>query len=166
MATKAKAESLLRVQGTVLGFNISPKGHIEGLIVETKDGREQVNFSKHGSHMLARSMPVGTQVDFNVEFETEEGVHRVYRLRDSEGEAHGKIVRLNYALHGDINGYHLDDATFLHLKPEGAKKYQFEVGDDVNAVGERREGPDAVVLEVHAIERSKRLGKRHEGVSP
>ena len=164
MTTKAKV--WLRLQGTVLGYNFSPKGHIEGLIVETKDGRQQVNFSKHGAQILARSMPVGSQVDFNVDFETEEGVHPVYRLRDAEGEAHGKVVRLNYALHGDINGYQLDNDTFLHVKPEGAKKYQLDVGDIVKAVGERREGPDAIVLEVRAIEKIRPSGERDEGVSP
>ena len=74
-------------------------------------------------------------------------------------EVSGTIVRLNYALHGEVNGYHLDDGTFAHVKPEGAKKYKLRVGDQVKANGSLRAGSGATVLEVRALEK---LGARGE----
>jgi hypothetical protein len=52
-----------------------------------------------------------------------------------------------------VNGYHLDDGTFAHVKPEGAKRHKLRVGDQVKGVGRRRAGADAAVLEVRALEK-------------
>ncbi len=147
------------IRGKVLAFNISPKGNIEGALVETGAGPVQLNFPKHHPEGFAKSMKVGAKIDLEVESEAEEGDHPVYAVRDEQAEASGTIVRMNYALHGEENGVHLDDETFLHLKPVGAKKHKLHVGDRVKATGERRTGTDAVVLEVRTIER---VAKRRE----
>jgi hypothetical protein len=59
-----------------------------------------------------------------------------------------------------VNGCHLDDGTFVHTKPDGARKYKLRVGDKVKATGERRTGTDAVVLEAHAVERLSKAPSR------
>jgi hypothetical protein len=154
-----KKEKSSKLRGKLLAFNISPKGHIEGALVETSEGRAQVNFPKHSAESLARSMHVGASIELEVKREPDEGEHPVYTAHDAEGEVSGRIVRLNYALHGEVNGYHLDDGTFAHVKPEGAKKYKLRVGDQVKVLGLRRPGTDAAVVEVRALEK---LGVRRE----
>lgn len=153
MSKQSNVPRSLQLRGKIVSFNISPKGHIEGALVETQDGSAQVNFHKHDGQSLARSMPVGSRFDLKVSFEREDGTHPVYVVDDEEAEAEGTVVRLNYALHGDVNGYHLDEGTFVHVKPKGARKYQMLVGEQVKATGSRHPGTDAVVLEAHAVER-------------
>ena len=165
-AKTTHSSSKLHLHGTVLGFNIGPKGHIDGALVETANGLAQLTFPKHTADSLARGMHPGSIVGFHVELETEAGGHPVYLVCDEESSASGQIVRLNYALHGAINGYHLEDGTFLHCKPDGAEQYDLHVGESVKATGTRREGPDAVVLEVRTITKITRLGKRHDDAIP
>lgn len=69
-------------------------------------------------------MPVGSNIDLKVDCETRKGEHPVYTTDGGEAEASGTIVGLNYTPHGQMNGYHLDDGTFIHVKPEWAKKDQ------------------------------------------
>jgi len=157
MSKHSDSSASLQLRGKIISFNISPKGHIEGALVETKTGPAQVNFHKHDGKSLARSMPVGSTIDLKVSLEDDEASHPIYVVEDDEAEASGTVVRLNYALHGDVNGYHLDDGTFIHVKPKGAKKYQMLVGEMVKATGSRHPGADAIVLEAHAVER---VGKR------
>jgi hypothetical protein len=40
--------------------------------------------------------------------------------RDLPRQFSGRIERLNYVLHGEVNGGVLDSGDFLHLKPEAA----------------------------------------------
>jgi hypothetical protein len=144
-----------QLRGKVLAFNISPKGHIEGVLVETAKGTAQLNFPKHAAHELAETMSIGSTIDVTAEPEPDEGDHPVFRASDEAAEVSGTIVRLNYALHGEANGCHLDDGTFVHLKPEGAKKHKLRVGDKITAKGTRRTGADVVVLEARSF------GKHH-----
>jgi hypothetical protein len=151
-----------KLRGKVLAFNISPKGQVEGALLRTAGGQAQVNFPKHEAEALSASMQLGKRVELEVKREPDEGDHPVFTVRAQPGALSGTVVRLNYALHGEVNGYHLDDGTFAHVKPEGAKKYKVQVGDQVKAVGERRPGVDAVVLEVRALE--KLAGRRAQRV--
>ena len=122
-------------------------------MIETASGPAQINFPKHDGEALARSMRAGSEVALAAELETDKGDHPIYRAGHEEAQASGIILRLNYALHGAVNGYHLDDGTFIHVGPHEAKKYKLSVGESVKATGSRRSGTDAVVLEVHAVER-------------
>lgn len=160
MPKKNRLEST-RVRGKLLAFNVSPKGHVEGALIETSDGTAQVNFPKHEAEALARTMTVGWAVDLEAELETEEFAHPVYVAPaiDAETELEGEVVRLNYALHGEANGFHLDDGTFVHVKPEGFKKCGVKVGDRVTASGSRRSGVAGAVLEARTVARSGRRGR-------
>jgi hypothetical protein len=159
MSKKARPSSSSHVRGKVVAFNISPKGHIEGALVETTAGAIQLNFPKHDAEMFARSMRVGSTIDLNADLEADEGDHVVYRAEDSEAETDGTIIRLNYALHGEVNGYHLDDGTFVHVTPEGAREYELRVGERIKVSGPRRQGTDVVVLQARSV---KRFGKQHQ----
>lgn len=158
MSKKARPSSSSHLRGEVVAFNISPKGHIEGALIETTAGAIQINFPKHDAETVARSMRVGSRIDLKADLEADEGDHAVYRVGDSEEETEGTIIRLNYALHGEVNGCHLDDGTFVHVTPEGARKYELRVGEKVKVTGPRRRGTDAVVLQARSV---KRLGKQH-----
>ena len=153
MPKKEKPSSPTKLRGNVVAFNISPKGQIEGALLETTAGIAQLNFPKHHAESFARSVEMGGSIELAAKREADEGAHPVYTAHDDDGEITGRIARLNYALHGEVNGYQLDDGTFAHVKPEGAKKYKLQVGDRVKALGPRRTGPDAVVLEVRALEK-------------
>jgi hypothetical protein len=159
---KKEKTSVSQIHGKVVAFNISPKGQVEGALLDAP-GRIQVNFPKHRAEELTRSARIGAQVDIKVEREPDEGDHPVYTAIDEEEAASGKIVRLNYALHGEVNGYHLEDKTFLHVKPDGAKKYKARVGDVVKATGARRAGSDVVVLEVSELQIVGARGEQRAG---
>ena len=153
---KRERPSVEQVRGTVLALNISPKGHIEGVMVKTAHGPAQVNFPNHEDEARAKTLRAGARVTLAAALEDDQGDHPVYRACGEAGAVRGTIVRLNYALHGEVNGYHLDEGTFVHVKPEGAKKYMLHVGDELQATGSRRSGPDAVVLEAREVERLSR----------
>lgn len=134
------------LRGKVLSHNVSPKGHIEGYLLDTAKGTVQINLPKHGGAAPA----VGTKHELTGELEDDEYDHPVYRAADAEGEVTGEITRLNYALHGEVNGFILDDDTFVHLKPEGAKKAKLKLGDRIVAKGHMKTG-EVRVLETTRV---------------
>ena len=144
------------LEGSVIAFNVSPKGSLEGALLSTRTGLAQLNFPKHDDGALARSMKVGAKLAIDAELEHDDGPHPVYRASDAEGAVTGTIVRLNHALHGEPNGCILDDGTFIHLKPEGAKRHKLKVGETIKAHGTRRRGADAVVVDARSVERIRK----------
>ena len=154
-----------QLRGTLVAYNISPKGHIEGATIDTTNGLAQLNFPKHAAERMARTMAVGSVVDLPVELEHDGGDHPVYVPNEhDDGQASGTIVRLNYALHGEVNGCHLDDGTFVHLKPEKAKRYELRLGTKITATGSRRPGADVTVLDAKTVnEPAGRVRKSRKG---
>lgn len=153
MPKKSNKSVSRRLQGKVVSFNLSPKGNVEGVLVALESGTAQLNFHGHHGRTLSRLMPAGSTFELNATLDSEDGEHPVYLVDDADAEASGKVVRFNYALHGGVNGYHLDEGTFVHVKPKGAEKYQIEIGEHVHATGSRHPGADAVVLEASRVER-------------
>lgn len=154
MPKKRPSTNLLK--GRVLSHNVSPKGHVEGILVESEDRVIQVNYPKHTATDLAKRLPIGSAVELTVELEDGEHDHPVYVTRDISAQASGKVVRFNYALHGEVNGYHLDDGTFVHVKPDGARRYKVAIGDRIVATGECRQGTDAVVMEAEQVTKASK----------
>jgi hypothetical protein len=155
MPKHAHSSPPLQLRGEVSAFNISPKGHVEGVLLATSKGRAQVNYPKHDSDAPSASMKVGAKVALHVKLENDDEEHPVYALCEADAKVTGTVVRLNYALHGEVNGCHLDEGTFVHLKPEGAKKYSLRLGDKVKAIGVRRAGPSCVVLDAREVEKRR-----------
>jgi hypothetical protein len=149
-----------QLRGKVLAFNFSAKGHVEGVLVETASGLAQVNFPKHDPTAFQQMMRLGSRIDVPAELESAAGDHPVYRAAEAAAETTGTIMRLNFAQNGEVNGYQLEDKTFLHVKADSAKRYQMRVGEKVKATGSRRQGTDVLVVEVMALERL--AGKRSD----
>jgi hypothetical protein len=140
--------------GTLQSLNVSPKGFYEGFLLKAGKNVIQVNLPKEHLQSFADGWPPDAEISVEVEAEEPWGApaHKVFRLvrvignghRDAE-EQHrqfsGRIERLNYALHGEVNGGILDSGDFLHLKPEGAQAVGLEVGMAVEARGKTKPMP-------------------------
>jgi hypothetical protein len=140
--------------GTLQSLNVSPKGYYEGFLL--KSGKEiiQINWPKEHLQRFAGGWPLDSQISVDVESEEARGApaHQVFKLIRMIGNGHqekgqdsllsrqfsGRVERLNYALHGEVNGAILDSGDFLHLKPEGARAVGLEVGMAVEAHGKTK----------------------------
>ena len=147
-------DKVVHQHGTVQGFNVSPRGIYEGFLLQTKTETIQINFPREWAAAVADLAPVGSEVQVEAGPEKEKGhpSHPVYQLirmkNGSKNElsvaaSHGQdgtrfsgtVERLNYALHGEVNGGILDIGDFLHLKPQGAAALEIAVGMKVKGVG-------------------------------
>jgi hypothetical protein len=149
------SNTVLHKQGIVEAFNISPHGAYEGLLLRMKNEIMQINFPQQFGATIAGLTREGEELDAKVLPEKVKGSpsHPVYRLvsftsgkerkKFSFADAgsnrmqtfSGRVQRLNYALHGEVNGATLDSGDLLHVKPHGARALQLDVGMDVNGVG-------------------------------
>ena len=143
--------------GTLQCMNISPKGFYEGFLLKSGKNVVQVNLPKEHLHSFADGWASDGKISVEVEAENSWGspAHKVFRLvpvmdnggRKAENARHprkkfsGRIERLNYALHGEVNGGILESGDFLHLKPEGAQAISLVVGMAVEARGKTKPMP-------------------------
>jgi hypothetical protein len=137
--------------GTIEAVNFSPKGFHKGFLLRTGKRIVQINLPKGESGTMDKCVNPGERVTVEVEPEEPHGepAHSVFRLvlllgvnghlaeDDKHGNLHfaGRIEKLNYALHGEVNGGILDSGDFLHLKPEGARAVKLKVGMQVEGRG-------------------------------
>lgn len=146
----------IRKKGTVQAYNVSPKGSYEGLLLEQKDETMQVNFPQELASTLAEAAPLGEAVQVQVQpgDRKKHPVHPVFELvslTNSAGQKiavtqaepsgsrfAGTVVRLNYSLHGEVNGGILDNGNFLHLKPHGAAAVGIQPGMHVKGKGKTK----------------------------
>ncbi len=161
----------------VLHVNFSPKGGLEGLVVEAGGATAQVVCPPHLAAGLARLAAGGAEVTLAVGAAppSDKGwaAHPVYHLLElPEADApeitgvSGTVARLNYAKHGEPNGVVLDTGDFVHLKPHGMAQLNLKVGDRVSAEGDIRPlefgGGRAVEAErVNGVEIAKTKPKHH-----
>ena len=139
-------------------MNVSPKGFYEGSLLKSGKNVIQINLPKEQIRSFADGWPSGGEISVEVEAEDPGGapVHKVFRLvrvvgnggRNAENDHDhlprtfsGRIERLNYALHGEVNGGILESGDFLHLKPEGARAVGLAVGMAVEARGQTKPMP-------------------------
>lgn len=142
----------VKIEGRIENINISPRGDLESLLVAGADGTVQVNFDKKSTSTPAQ-WPIGKRVRLSGILEEEAFAHPVYKLAEAGTDVEDEVVRLNYARHGEVNGYILANGIFVHVKPDGAKRHRVKVGDRIRASGERREGSAADVLEASEVVR-------------
>ncbi len=144
----------MRTTGTVEALNVSPKGFYEGFLLRTGKRLRQVNLRGGESATVDARVIPGARVTAEVEEEDPRGepehdVFRLVRLLNIDGHAPeapqegpqeftGVIERLNYALHGEVNGGILDSGDFLHLKPAGARALELRAGMKVTGHGVRK----------------------------
>lgn len=144
------------ITGTFSQVVHSPKGGVEGLLVEADHGPVQLVLAKDDEKAAAivASLKPGQHVVAVAEepplSPKGPASHRVAMLRKFKSIAggpvratkaiatgySGKVVRLNYARHGVPNGFILDTGDFVHVKPEGFAKLGLKLGDAVQADGD------------------------------
>ncbi|WP_218509825.1 hypothetical protein [Variovorax sp. dw_308] len=146
------------VEGRFHHLVYSPKGAIEGLLIDT-DGvptqfvadphdpsvAEQFTGLREGQALVIEGTEAGPSPKG-------EALHTVYRFerlvsvdgkppkpaRPHDDEVTGTVVRFNYARHGAANGVVLDSGDFIHTRPEGMERLGLKIGDKVRATGEAR----------------------------
>ncbi len=140
------------LSGVVRQHNFSPKGGIEGLVLDTAAGPVQVNFPHGPEAAVGPTPPPGTTFRVIVAADHhaakhEPGDHPVFEfVADADAgpetagspKAEGVVARLNYARHGEPNGVVLDTGDFVHLKPHGMRLVSLAVGTRVVAEGQAR----------------------------
>ncbi|MEZ2294074.1 hypothetical protein [Variovorax sp. RCC_210] len=151
---KHDTQDVWSVEGRFQHLVYSPKGGIEGVLIDTDGVATQFVFERHdeGAATAFEGLQVGQALVIEG---TEEGpspkgeaghtVYRFERLASIDGEAprhahpderiEGTVVRLNYARHGEANGVVLDTGDFVHTKPDGFAHLGLKVGDKVRAEG-------------------------------
>ncbi len=142
------------LRGRVLALNFSPKGDIEGLLLGTDEGMAQVNLPKDSAP--SEDCTIGATVSLRVDAEDQHGEHPVYRLADQRTVVSGVVARLNYARHGEVNGFVLENGPFVHLKPDGARKHDVRVDEHVTVSGVRRQGSAIAVIDASTLTRDRK----------
>lgn len=149
-------DQLLSRTATFLHALYSPKGGVEGMLVDLDGERVQFAF-RHEPHLeeIVGLATAGDLLDVEIEpmppGDKGAAEHLVYRLahvvapRDRHDAAaptsastSGAVARLNYALHGEANGVVLDNGDFVHLRPDGMRQAKLAVGARVTAQGPAR----------------------------
>jgi hypothetical protein len=150
----AEHDDIWSVEGRFQHLIYSPKGGIEGLLIETEGIVTQFAIDPDDAASVAQLLSLRRDQALVVEGREAgpspkgDGEHVVYhfeRLAAVDGRAthsaaretqvHGKVVRLNFAKHGAANGVVLDSGDFVHLRPQGMERLQLKPGDQVEAEG-------------------------------
>jgi hypothetical protein len=146
----------------VSGWNLSPKGVPEGILLQLVDDSRtvQINFDPEVAGQITTVIAVGKTFVVNaIEADANaEAVHPVFdlvSLSDASGKSlfiaegspepdvslRGKVVRLNHAKRGEVNGGILESGEFVHLKPHGVKAVGgLAIGQILEVRGEVRSG--------------------------
>lgn len=145
-----------RLEGRYRQPILSPKGELEGLLLEVDGQPAQIVVDPREQAQAFDAVRVGQRLQLEAARARPspkgEAVHAVYQLHSliaidgtaatpATAEARrfeGRVERLNYAKHGEPNGVVLDSGDFIHLRPEGFRKAALKVGDAVRAEGAAR----------------------------
>ncbi len=145
------------VQGRFQHLIYSPKGAIEGVLIDT-DGvptqfvtepQDPAVAELLGGLRAGQALVVeGTEAPPSPKGEAAHTVYRFERLASVDGRepevVHGeegtcgKVVRFNYAKHGEANGVVLDNGDFVHTRPDGLRPLGLRIGDTIEAEGAAR----------------------------
>ena len=139
------ADQHWQLEGTLAQLIYSPRGAIEGLLLDVDGAVAQFVVDKH-EPQLPPNLKTGQKLNLIGALRKPspkgEAEHEVYDLVEIVGNSHnaekelsGKIVRLNFAKHGEANGVILESGDFIHTKPDGLRELGWKVGDKVKAKG-------------------------------
>ncbi len=147
---------MARIEGKFLHLIFSPRGGIEGVLLE-HDGRPvQLVFEKHdelsplrfeplrgGQDVVVEARPAGPSAKGDAEHPVFDHVRLIsvdglkpVRPKAAGAAYQGVVARLNYARHGAANGVVLDTGDFIHIRPDGMARLRLRVGDEVAADGD------------------------------
>lgn len=151
---KAKKQQL--IEGKFQHVFYSPKGQVEGLLMDVEGESVQVIFDRHDSKSpaLFLSLKKGQLLALKASAKAlaPKGVraHLVYsfiRLFSVDGHkptkqipaksvaSSGLVTYFNYARHDAANGVVLDTGDFIHIKPKRFSQFSFKVGQRLKATG-------------------------------
>ena len=145
-----------KLTGTFVQVVYSPKGGVEGLLLES-DG-QNVQFVLPKDDEARAGLVAGLKPGQTITVSCDslppsgkgDGVHPVRTLdrivaidgsvpkkaKAAAAGYSGTIVRFNYARHGAPNGYVLDTGDFIHVKPDGFARLGLKPGDTLQAEGD------------------------------
>jgi hypothetical protein len=145
------------IEGRFEHLVFSPKGAIEGLLIVTDGVPTQFVTDPHDTALsdrlcqLAAGQVVvleGSEEGPSSKREAPHSVYRLTRLASVNGQeteppsdhadVRGKVVRFNYAKHGEPNGVVLDTGDFIHTKPPAMARMALKIGDEIHAEGPAR----------------------------
>ncbi|KQP35542.1 hypothetical protein [Pseudorhodoferax sp. Leaf274] len=149
----APDDDVWSVEGRFQHLVYSPKGGIEGLLIDTDGIATQFTVDPHDAAAVGALLGLRHGQALAVEGRKTgpspkgEGAHVVYRFERlaaidgqepearNDVQAHGKVVRFNFAKHGAPNGVVLDSGDFVHTRPDGLERLRLQIGDAVRAEG-------------------------------
>ena len=143
------------LSGNIQGFNRTPNGTFDSLMLTANDKTVQVNFPPDLAGEIAAVAQVGDSVKVTAEQMPHRADHEIYRLiklvgasgkqlrlsRPEDAEKvhlEGVVRQLNYAPHGEIDGLVLESGDFVHFAPENAEQIAPKVGQKVTVEGWQR----------------------------
>jgi hypothetical protein len=147
------------VKGKFQYVIFSPKGSVEGVLLEVEREPTQIVFDRHdeassldfetlkkGQNLVVRAKRQSPSLKGQsqhpvfgyVRLVSIDGRKPVKRKAAKGAAFAGVVTRFNYARHGEPNGFVLDNGDFIHTKPRGLAGLKLEVGDKVSADGEVR----------------------------
>lgn len=129
----------------------SPKGQAEGLLIDVEgfavqlviDPRDAADLQglKPGQKLTVEGTPQADSPKHAAHHEVYK-LHRLVtpaaRTKTALQDFRGKVVRLNYAKHGQANGFILDSGDFIHTMRHGFEQLGVQVRDKVTVSGESR----------------------------
>ena len=147
-------EKSITLSGHLRQLLFSPKGGIEGLLLEVDSNTVQVSMESATADPSAVAAAVGKRIEVKASPDhspkTKERAHPVYKLvkitriagkaaKPSRRQpARGVVAAIHFAKHGEPNGVILESGEFIHTRPYGMKKLKLQVGSTVIALGEVR----------------------------
>lgn len=149
----APDDDIWSVEGRFQHLVYSPKGGVEGLLIDTDGIATQFVVDPHDATSVGQLLGLqagqtlaveGRKTPPSPKGEGEHVVYRFERLAAVEGKApaapkdaevRGKVVRFNFAKHGAPNGVVLDSGDFVHTRPDGLARLGLQIGDAVHAEG-------------------------------
>lgn len=147
------------VNGRFQYLIFSPRGSIEGVLLEVEKQPTQLVFDRHDEtasvnfETLKKGQAVVIRAKRQAASPKGKSEHAVFgyvRLVSIDGrtplkrkaskgaEFTGVVTRFNYARHGAANGVVLDTGDFIHTKPQGLVGLQLNIGDPVSADGKAK----------------------------
>jgi hypothetical protein len=149
MGKHSHEEKATVLSGTFEHVIYSPKGDLEGLLVTVDNKPIQYQVEPQLAETCKSLKPkqvVYLEATKSPPSPKGKGVHAIYKLvqlstsasllkTNGQPESKGKIIRFNYAKHGQPNGFILDNGDFIHTKPDGFAFLNLEPGMKVTAKG-------------------------------
>lgn len=142
------------ISGIVEGYNLDPRGMVNGIVLKDGDRATQLNLPPNIAAAITAAAPVGQKVSATGVPEIVVGGRSIFRFvslttadgkqykmpapgRDDSQVTHvdGTVKQLNYSPRGEVDGVVLDTGDFLHVSPREAAQLNLAVGEKISADG-------------------------------